>query len=429
MKAAIISIGNELLIGDTVNTNASWIGQILHEHGVEVAGIYTVGDDLELVKKTIRKSMEMHGLVISTGGLGPTHDDITKKALLQLFDAKLVVEESILDFIKKIFRMRNIPFTKSNYHQAEVLDNAEILFNTQGTAPGMWFNEFGSRLAVLPGVPFEMKHLMREKVMPRIEQLVREKEHRSSRYIVTAGIGESTLSDDVIGELDSYLQNGVTVAYLPGPQGTRIRISACGRSGREIREKTQPLVDHIYRKAGKLIIGEGRELTLSEAVGSVLREKGMTIATAESCTGGLLSSSLTDIPGSSDYMIGGVIAYANRAKVAELAVDEQVLARYGAVSMQVALQMAKNVAEKFGADIGISTTGIAGPGGGTEEKPVGTVWIGYWSAEDNFAVQALFSKKNRFVNKERSVALALETIRRAVIHFETMPYGLEQHRA
>lgn len=428
MKAEIISIGNELLIGDTVNTNASWLGQALSEHGVEVVGVHTIGDDLDRVTQRIRESMEQADLVISTGGLGPTHDDITKKALLQLFDAELVVDDPTLEYIKKIFKKRNIPFTKSNYHQAEVLSNAEVLFNTQGTAPGMWFDAFGCRLAVLPGVPFEMKHLMQEKVLPRIDRLIPEKEQRDSRYILTAGIGESTLSDDVIGELDSFLRNGVTLAYLPGPHGTRIRVSSFGRNEDEIREKTQPLVDHIYKKAGMLVIGEGRDLTLSEAVGQVLRDRGLTIATAESCTGGLLSSTLTDIPGSSDYVVGGVLAYADRAKIAELEVSKRDIAEYGAVSKQVALQMARNVARKFDTDIGISTTGIAGPGGGTEEKPVGTVWIGYWSSEDHFALKTLFSKKHRSVNKERSVGLALETVRRAVIHFGTMPYGLEPHR-
>lgn len=428
MTAEIISIGNELLIGDTVNTNASWLGRFLTEQGIEIVAVHTVGDDLEMVKKTVKESLKRSDLVISTGGLGPTHDDVTKKALGELFNAGLVVDESILEFIKKIFKKRNIPFSKSNYHQAEVPDNCEALFNKQGTAPGMWFHEYGSHLAVLPGVPFEMKHLMQEKVLPKLEKLVQSKEHRFSRYIVTAGIGESTLCDEIIGDPDEYLPDGTTVAWLPGPQGVRIRINALGSSDEEARAKIARVADHIYQKAGELVIGEGRELTLSESVGNLLREKGLTIAAAESCTGGLLSNMLTDIPGSSDYVMGGVISYSNKIKINELMLDEKMLEQQGAVSKQAALQMAKNVAFKFGSDIGISTTGIAGPGGGTKEKPVGTVWIGFWSKQKHFALKPLFSN-NRLINKERSAAVALEIVRRAVLNIETMPYGLEPHWA
>ncbi|MDX1636869.1 MAG: competence/damage-inducible protein A [Balneolaceae bacterium] len=424
MNAEIVSIGNELLIGDTVNTNASWIGQTLTEEGLDVKGIHTIGDELEIVKDTIWRSMEKHDLVVCTGGLGPTHDDVTKKALQQLFDAEMVVEESVLRFVKKMFRKRNIPFTKSNYHQAEVLDNAEVLFNTQGTAPGLWFEEFESFLAVLPGVPCEMKHLMGEKVIPRLREKLSHREFRRSRYIVTAGIGESTLTDEVIGDLDEFLQNGTTVAYLPSPYGVRIRITNSGRSREQIAKHIDPVADHIYQKAGPLIIGEGKELTLSEVLGNELRKRDLTIATAESCTGGHLSDRLTDIPGSSDYVVGGILAYANRIKTKELFVSELALQEHGAVSKPIALEMAEHVAEKFKTDIGISTTGIAGPGGGTEEKPVGTVWIGFWSREQHFALRALFTN-DRLINKERTVAVALETVRRTLLGIETMPYGIE----
>ncbi|MDX1618368.1 MAG: CinA family nicotinamide mononucleotide deamidase-related protein, partial [Balneolaceae bacterium] len=343
VNAELISIGNELLIGDTVNTNASWLGEFLTQQGVEVTAVHTVGDDLEQVRRTLRESLDRSDLVVTTGGLGPTHDDVTKKALQELFDAGLVVDDSVLKFIKKIFEKRNIPFSRSNYHQAEVLENCEVLFNKQGTAPGMWFRdpETGTALAVLPGVPHEMKHLMQEKVLPKLAELLPDKEFRRSRYLVTAGIGESTLSDEVIGDLDPFLQNGTTVAYLPSPQGTRIRISASGRTDRELEEKMNRVADHIYDKAGDLIIGEGKELSLSEVVGNHLRERGLTLACAESCTGGLLASTLTDIPGSSDYMIGGIIAYSNRIKIDDLAVSKKVLKQEGAVSRETALQMAR----------------------------------------------------------------------------------------
>ncbi|MFH5832787.1 competence/damage-inducible protein A [Halalkalibaculum sp. DA3122] len=424
MKAEIISIGNELLIGDTVNTNASWIGQLLTEEGVEVLGIHTIGDDLDVVKQTLKRSMEQCDLVITTGGLGPTHDDVTKLALQQLFEVETVIDESVLSFVKEMFEKRNIPFTKSNYHQAERPENAEVLFNSQGTAPGLWFEEYGCSLAVLPGVPFEMKHLMREKVLPRLREKLQDQWFRRSRYLVTAGIGESTLSDEVIGELDHLLQSGTTVAYLPSPYGVRIRITSPGRSVEEIEQKIKPVADYIYQKAGDLVIGEGKDLQLSEALGAKLREKKLTIATAESCTGGLLASTLTDIPGSSDYVTGGTVAYANKVKTDELNVSRSMLAEHGAVSKPVALQMARQIARKYGTDIGVSTTGIAGPGGGTDEKPVGTIWVGFWSTGKHFALNTLFTN-NRLVNKERTVAVAMEMVRRVLLDLDTMPYGLE----
>jgi nicotinamide-nucleotide amidase len=424
MTGIIISIGNELLIGDTVNTNASWLGKFLTEQGIEVIRIHTISDDLALVRDTIGESLSAADLVITTGGLGPTHDDVTKKAIQELFKVGMTVHKPTLGFIKKVFKKRNIPFSKSNYEQAEVPKNAEVLFNQQGTAPGLWFEENDSLLAVLPGVPYEMKELVTHKVKPKLDTITGGNEKRFSRYILTAGVGESTLSDTIIGNLDSFLNENLSVAYLPSPQGTRIRISGYGHSKEEVSKHMKPVVDHIYEKASELIVGEGKEFTLSEALGNILRERGLKLAVAESCTGGLVADSITNIAGSSDYFMGGMVTYSNRAKVELLQVKEDDLDRYGAVSKPVALQMAHAAAAKFGCDIGISTTGVAGPGGGTEEKPVGTVWIGFWSEENHFAVKALFTN-DRLINKERSSAVALEIVRRNVRGFETLPYDLK----
>ncbi|MDZ7660104.1 competence/damage-inducible protein A [Fodinibius sp.] len=428
MQCRIISIGNELLIGDTVNTNASWLGDVLTEAGVDVTHIYTIGDDLDTMKDILSEALSSTDLIITTGGLGPTHDDITKRAVTELFDCELVLEDSVLEFIKKVFKKRNIPFSKSNYHQAEVPDCCEVLFNTQGTAPGMWFDRDSVNLAVLPGVPHEMKHLMNEKVIPKVRSINGDTEFRRSHYITTAGIGESTLSDKVVGPLGDVLPDHVSVAYLPSTQGTKIRISAYGNSDREIDERIDPVRNHIMQKAGKYIIGEGKDLNLAKAVGKLLASKGISLSVAESCTGGYLGNAITDVPGSSRYMMGGVIAYANEVKVDHLGVSADDLNRQGAVSRPVALQMAKGVAERLGADIGISTTGIAGPGGGTEEKPVGTVWIGYWSRDEHFAVKARFTN-DRLINKERSAAVALEIVRRSIMGIEGMPYGLKKYPA
>ncbi|MGM0547169.1 MAG: competence/damage-inducible protein A [Bacteroidota bacterium] len=428
MQCRIISIGNELLIGDTVNTNASWLGDVLTEAGIEVTHIYTIGDDLQTMKQVLSETLGAADLVIATGGLGPTHDDITKRAVTELFECDLVVDDSVLEFIKKVFKKRNIPFSKSNYHQAEVPDCCEVLFNTQGTAPGMWFDRGETKLAVLPGVPHEMKHLMNEKVLPKVRKINGDTEFRRSHYLTTAGIGESTLSDDVIGQLDQVLPEGVSVAYLPSPQGTRIRISAYGSSDQEINERIAPVLNHIKQKASKYIIGEGKDWNLSRAVGELLAKKELTISVAESCTGGYLANDITDIPGSSRYMLGGLIAYANVVKVHQLGVSSDDLTHYGAVSKPVALQMAKGVANRLGSDIGVSTTGIAGPDGGTEEKPVGTIWIGFWSREEHFAIKARFTN-DRLINKERSAAVALEMVRRSILGIEEMPYGFKKQPA
>ncbi|MEL7834794.1 competence/damage-inducible protein A [Fodinibius sp. Rm-B-1B1-1] len=428
MQCRIVSIGNELLIGDTVNTNASWLGDVLTEAGIEVTHVYTIGDDLQIMKEVLEESLSASDLVITTGGLGPTHDDITKQAVTELFDCELVLDESVLKFIKKVFKKRNIPFSQSNYHQAEVPDCCEVFFNTQGTAPGMWFDRDGVKLAVLPGVPHEMKHLVNEKVLPRIRKINGETEFRRSHYITTAGIGESTLSDEIIGSLDDVLPDHVSVAYLPSTQGTRIRISAFGRSDKEIDDRIGIVISHIKKKAGKYIIGEGKDWNLSQSVGELLVEKGLTISVAESCTGGHIANAITDVPGSSRYMLGGLIAYANSVKVNQLGVLSDDLESQGAVSKVVALQMAKGVAERLGADIGISTTGVAGPGGGTKEKPVGTVWIGCWSSKEHFAIRARFTN-DRLINKERSSAVALEIVRRSILGIDEMPYGFKKQSA
>lgn len=428
MTCEIISIGNELLIGDTVNTNANWLGTLLTGHGIELTQIHTVGDDLTTVTSAIRQSLEKADLVITTGGLGPTHDDITKKAVQQLFDADMVIHEPTLNFIKKIFKKRNIPFSKSNYYQAEVPAGSEVLFNKQGTAPGLWMEKNGHRLVILPGVPYEMKHLMEDKVIPRIKAFTGDRDKRYSRYILTAGVGESTLSDELIGDLGHLLNDRISIAYLPSPQGARIRISAYGSSQDEVNRLMEPAVAHIYSRAEGVIVGEGKEYTLSEALGTLLRKEGQTLAVAESCTGGHVADTITDIPGCSDYFLGEMVTYTNRSKAALLGVRSEDLQKHGAVSLPVALQMSRGVASAFGADIGISTTGIAGPSGGSKEKPVGTVWIGYWSKKRHFALKALFTN-DRLINKERTTAVALETVRRQLLGLDSMPYDLKPHVA
>lgn len=428
MQSQIISIGDELLIGDTINTNASWMGEFLMESGIGVTEIHTVGDDLETLKEVLYRAISTADLVITTGGLGPTHDDITKKAVTDFFDCELVLDESVLAFIKKVLRKRNIPFSKSNYHQAEVPDCCEVLFNTQGTAPGMWFEQGHAKLVVLPGVPFEMKHLMREKVLPKIREQGADTELRHSLYLLTAGVGESTLSDEVIGDIDPVLPENVSVAYLPSPQGVRIRISSYGSEEEKVEGQIRSVANYIKEKAGYLILGEGKELTIAEVLGNLLEQNKLWISAAESCTGGYVMNDITNVPGCSKYMKGGIVAYDNEVKTGQLKVNINDIKRYGAVSKPVALQMARGVAQHLDTEIGISTTGIAGPTGGTDGKPVGTVWIGFWSKDQHFALKAHFTN-DRLINKDRSSAVALEMVRRSILKINEMPYGLKKHPA
>ncbi len=418
-KAHIITIGNELLIGDTVNTNASWIGSKLTESGFKVQLVITIPDKIEMITEYLEHSLEQADLTIVTGGLGPTHDDITKKAIAKLFDAELVENRHVLNHIRKMFEKRGYEFTATNAEQALVPENCEILFNKQGTAPGMWFERNNHYLTSIPGVPHEMRHLMNEQISKKIDQYFPETDTIVTEYFRTAGIPESTLSDKV-GDLEEFIMNGVDVAYLPNPAGVTIRISA--NSG----EKLQKLREKLYKRAGTYIYGNGKDLSLSVVIGELLAEKGLSIAVAESCTGGYLANEITNVAGSSRYMTGGVVAYSNDVKQKLLGVEQKALDEEGAVSKTVALQMAKGVAECLEADIGVSTTGIAGPGGGSKEKPVGLIWMGFWIQGEHFALQSIFTK-NRLVNKKRTVMVVLECLRRRLLNIESYPYELKPY--
>lgn len=426
MKIAhIISIGNELLIGDTVNTNASWIGRSLTESGFDVERVFTIPDNYDLIRTHITESLNYSDFTVVTGGLGPTHDDITKKVVTDIFDCDLVEDKMVMSYIEKIFESRGFHLSESNREQALIPSACEVLFNKQGTAPGMWFEKGGKYLAVLPGVPYEMQYLMKNQVYPKLQSVFTDIEVWITEYFKTAGIPESTLSDQ-IGSLDEFLNNGVGVAYLPNPGGVTIRISASGSNPAEAENKLTKLRKLLEKKINNYLYGKGKELSLAEVVGKLLKEKNLTIATAESCTGGFISNEITNIPGSSHYLAGGVVAYSNRSKTELLGVGPEIIQKYGAVSKEVALQMAKGAAEHFASDIGVSTTGIAGPDGGTEEKPVGLVWMGFWIEGKHFALKAMFSK-DRSLTKQRTSMVVLETVRRELLGIPDYPYELKPH--
>jgi nicotinamide-nucleotide amidase len=425
MNASIISIGQELLIGDTINTNASWLGTFLSENAINCRKVITIGDDAKMITRSLDQTLKSSDLVIVTGGLGPTHDDITKQAVAEYFDVGFVRHQPSYDQIKIAFKKRGIPFSTSNNSQADVLSNSEVLLNKVGTAPGMWIETKGRILVILPGVPFEMKYLMKNEVMPRLKVKNGGTPGYYSKYFQISGIGESHLSDDIIGDLSAFLSERVTLAYLPHRHYITLRLSSYASSVDEAQIQALSLEEHIRKTAGNYIYSETQEEKLESAVVELLIREKAVVATAESCSGGQLAHLLTNVSGCSSVFNGGVVVYSNEMKSKLLGIPENIISENGAVSKQVALAMAKSVAAKFNAQYGLSTTGIAGPTGGTSDKPVGTVWIGFWSENSHFAVKAhLFTE--RMVNKERSAVIALDILRRKLQKIADLPYDLKK---
>lgn len=415
MNVSIINIGDELLIGQVVNTNASTMSSLLTAAGMKVNNTIVVGDNRDDIWNSVDKAMHTSDAVLVTGGLGPTKDDVTKKVLCDFFGSKLVENEMALENVKRIFKGRGYELTPINRQQAWVPECCEVLNNDLGTAPCMWF-ESGKRkeegcvvgsadnvLVSLPGVPFEMEWLMRNRVIPKL------KEHFRTGAIVTKnilvqGIGESFLSD-LIEPWELALPDNIKLAYLPSAGLTKLRITAFGDTAQDesdLHKQVETLLPGLYGIAGDYIVGEDCE-TLAELVHKVLTERGVTLATAESCTGGTIASRLTALPGASVYFKGGVVAYSNEVKESHLGVKHETLATHGAVSEETAREMVEGVRNRMDADFAIATTGIAGPDGGTPEKPVGTVWIAVASKEKTEAQLLQFGGNRRQQNIDRSV--------------------------
>jgi nicotinamide-nucleotide amidase len=402
MNACIISIGNELLIGQTVNTNAAWMGRKLSEIGIPVEKVVTIGDDKQQIESAVDACVQKYEVTIVTGGLGPTHDDITKKTIVDYFGGKLVFHEDILEKIRQFFEARGYKMPANNESQAWLPDNAEILPNKVGSAQGMLFRKDGHLCYVLPGVPREMMYIMGNSVLPFLQQQVKDKVilHYTWR---TTGVPESKLAEmlDNLEEIEKYGR----LAFLPKYTGVDLRISIATTSKEEAENRRQVVEKLILDKAGKFVYATG-DVPLEQAVGELLRARRETLAIAESCTGGLICHKITGIAGSSEYFWGGMITYSNEQKVKSLGVSETTLVNFGAVSEETAQEMAAGVRAHVGTDYGLSVTGIAGPGGGTAEKPVGLVYIGLATKETVRAKKFLFAK-DRAINRERSAAAAL----------------------
>jgi competence/damage-inducible protein CinA-like protein len=412
MNANIISIGDELLIGQTTNTNASFIGNELSEININISKIVTVGDEASSILDSFESAREQSDLVIVTGGLGPTHDDITRTCVVKFFNTELIQNEEILEDIKSLFGKRNREVTDVNRAQALVPKIAEPIRNQHGTAPGMWIEKDGKIFIVMPGVPYEMKAMMNDVIVPRlIEKIDDSGIWIKRRSLQTTGIPESTLSEK-LGDIEELLEGG-KLAFLPSITGVKLRITVEAFNEETAINKLSEIEQKIRSKVGRYIYGKDDE-SLEEVVARLLEERQLKISTAESCTGGLIANSLTNISGSSNYFERGVVCYSNASKVEILSVDEDTIQKHGAVSMEVAMQMAEGVKSTSGSDIGISVTGIMGPKGAETDKPVGLVFIGYCDDKVCTVKKHIFGNE-RLLNKQRTMRAALDMIRKQLL--------------
>lgn len=412
MRAHLLTIGDELLIGQTTNTNAAWLGDRLSRMGVEVERTVTVGDDPDRMREELDRSARRATLLLVTGGLGPTHDDVTREVVSDYFDAPLRTDDDILARIRRYYERRGRQMPSAGPKLAQVPEGFEVLENPVGAAVGLWHETTvhgGERLVgVLPGVPEEMKGIFEGTVEPRLEERA-DLRDVAYRTLITSGIAESLLQER-LDDLTDMLDETLHLAYLPSTSGVRLRLTAADGHDASAEDRLDRLEARIRDRAEHHVIGTG-DVTLEEVLGDQLRSEGRTIATAESATGGLMGHRLTGISGSSDYYMGSVVAYANDVKRSVLGVEADVIDKHGAVSEPVAVQMAEGVRDRLDVDVGIATTGIAGPGGGTPEKPVGTVWLGYADEVRSRAVQQQFVE-DRTLNKELFASAALDLVRR-----------------
>jgi len=409
MKAEILTIGDEILLGQIVNTNATFISRKLVKIGIDPRWITVVGDSEEEILNALKIAFTRADVLIVTGGLGPTHDDITKYAVAKFFNSPIVLNAGLYEKLRKRFAERGRVMPAVNRNQAEVPQKATILPNPIGTAPGLLFRESGKFCFVLPGVPAEMERLVQDSVIPFLStHAPSEKSCISYKTLRTTGIFESRLME-TLGDLQP-IQQFAKLAFLPHYYGVDLRLTVKSSSKKECERRLREAEKLIRGKIDSYIYGEDDE-TLEQKVAELLFKTNARVATAESCTGGLLSHKFTNVPGSSNYFLGGVVAYSNSAKMKVLGVQADTLRQFGAVSEQTAKEMAEGVRNLLGADFALSTTGIAGPTGGTKDKPVGLVFIGFSDGTTITAKKLIFTS-DRLANKERSSYAALELLRR-----------------
>lgn len=407
IKATIITIGDEILIGQIVDTNSVSIAKHLNKAGITVTEKISIGDNASQIEQTLRLAIDATQVVIITGGLGPTKDDITKFTLARFFSSDFREDAAVAHHVKTMLEARGIVYNELNHSQAVVPEKCTVLFNHHGTAPGMWFQaENGSVIVSLPGVPFEMEHLMEDEVMPRLKSHF-DLHANIHRTMITAGLPESMLAER-IAEWEESLPQHLKLAYLPAPNIVRLRLSAYDV---ENEQTTKAEIERRFAQLQRIIpqhIVGFEDASTHSLLHEILTSRGESLSTAESCTGGVIASRFTAMAGASAYFMGGVVAYANEVKCSVLGVKREDIERYGAVSESVARQMAEGARRAMGSTYAIATTGIAGPTGGSTEKPVGTVWMAIATPTKTVAIQRnCGTDRGQIINRASAYAIEM----------------------
>lgn len=417
MTSTIITIGDELLIGQVIDTNSAWMAQQLNLRGINVTRRIAIADDKAAIISALDETVGKTDVVLITGGLGPTADDITKPVLCEYFGGKMVVNETVLGHVKQIFTKRNRPFLERNLKQAEVPDVCTVLFNRIGTAPGMWFERDKTIIVSMPGVPFEMQAIMEDEALPRMEQRLKG-DAIYHKTLITIGMGESAIAEQ-ISDIENSLPAYIRLAYLPSPGMVKLRLTAHGNHKPGLQNETDTYARLISQRLGDVVAAD-KDISIEQVIVTLLKQHRLTVTFAESCTGGYLAHRITNVPGASDVFKGSVVTYANEMKNGLLEVSGETLKTVGAVSEATVLQMATTALELFKSDIAVSVSGILGPDGGTPEKPVGTVWIAI--ATNQYATATRFRfHYARLQNKEIVANTAFNMIRKCVIQMGDRP--------
>jgi len=411
-QAIIITIGDELLIGQVIDTNSSWMAQQLNKAGIRVARRIAVGDVWEEIWSALDEESMRADIILITGGLGPTADDITKPLLCEYFNGKMIVDEGALQNVRYIFEtVLKRPMIERNLKQAEVPDTCEVILNKRGTAPGMWFEKEGKIFVSMPGVPHEMKGMMEDDVIPRLVKHF-QFPHIAHRTLLTAGVGESFLAD-MIQQFEEALPSHIKLAYLPNYGMVRLRLSTSGDDPTAVEEEVQQYFESLQELVKSYMV-TNEDIPLQKVVAKLLVAKGKTLSTAESCTGGYIAHLLTEEAGASDYFDGAVVSYSYKAKEDLLQVDKNTLESMGAVSEEVVIQMAKGALKNIQTDYTIAVSGIMGPSGGLPGKPVGTVWVAVGDNE-SIRTEKFSFRFDRQRNIQLTAANALNLLRKFIL--------------
>lgn len=419
MKVHLITIGDEILIGQIVDTNSAWMARQLNQIGATIRGITSVADRHDAILNGIQQVLPDVDIVLLTGGLGPTKDDITKQAIADLLGMPLAFHEATYERLEKFFQRIGRTPTPAHRTQCMLPAEALVLPNNMGTAPGMWFSHQGKVIVSMPGVPYEMQYLMTKEVLPRLQQQFpgRAIVHLTLR---TAGDGESRIAQR-LESIEAGLPEHIKLAYLPSLGQVRVRLSGMAKDGQTLQREVDHYAEQIRVQLGDLIYGQDED-DLESVLGSLLRKRGLSLATAESCTGGYIAHLITSVAGASDYFWGSIIAYDNRVKRNILQVREATLQEHGAVSEATVVEMAKGALQVLGTDLAIAVSGIAGPGGGSEEKPVGTIWMAVANRQGRVTTHRMQGGEDRMKNIQYAGSIALNLVRKFALQ-----QGQENH--